>query len=380
MRTLVLFTIGLFVVIPAFAGGLNPVARGPHIAFDDDADIIGNNPAVLITYKSYIGLGSKLVKPEFTYKSGGITKHSDPNKLYIMPLISFTKKINDDMVIGIGVHSPYGLGSKFNNNPQQLGYDTETELSLTNLTIGAGIKLTEKLSAGLYVNGGYARFKYIAPFDINSVPLPISTKSNGDGFGASVSLGTLYKLTDKLSWGVLYTTKCDAPLHGHTVISIGPLQIRDAFSSEFKFPDRLGTGISWQINDKWRLGLDVNYFWYSVDKKMSLKFRKIPMTKTNILAWDDVYSIHTELWHRLNKTTSITFGVDYMTAAITKTVSTLMPDGTGWDVTAKIRKDLGKVVIDGQLIYAWGNQESNRLCQTEKYRADVYVAKLGISW
>ena len=367
-------------VTPAFAGGLNPVARGPHIAYDDDAAVIANNPAVLNLYDHYLGFGSRIVKPDFTYKSGNTIKHSDQDKLYLMPFASWVKRLDDDVVLGIGAYVPYGLGAKFNNNPQQLGYDTETELSLMNLAAGAGIQLTDKLSIGFYANGGYARFKYVAPFDVERIPLPIQTANNGDGLGFSATVGGLYKLTDNLNWGILYTTRCDSPLNGHTTLKLGQLSVRDSFSSEFRFPARLGTGISWQPNDKWRLGLDANYFWYAVDKEMSLKFHRIPMTKTNRLDWNNVYSINAELGRRLNESISVAIGADYMTAAITDTVSTLMPDGTGWDVTAKIRKDCGKAAIDGQVIYAWGNQKSRQLWRMEEYRADIWTVKLGVSW
>lgn len=382
MKINVLFTIAVLLTAQiCFAGGLTPIAGGTHIAYDQSEMVVGNNPAVLSLYEDYYGLRVQVVKPVITYTSGQTSQQSDNDKVFIMPTGAWIKRLSDNTVVEFGISVPYGLGVKVENNKQQLGYDTDTQLMLVALTAGASIDFTEKLSMGLALHINYSDFKYVAPLDVKGEPLPALTNNRGNGGGVNATLGWLYKATDSLSLGVMYTTECPVDLDGDTKISLGPFRVEDNFSSKFIFPERFAGGISWKASDYWRLNLDVNYYRYSVDKEMNLNLEKLRITKRTVLNWDNSWSVDASIQHQLNKSTSVTLNAGYMTPAIKETVSTLFVDGYCFTFGAGFEKKFGKLSGGGKVTYAHGEQTHGRFLRPdEKYEADVLIAEFGIRW
>jgi len=64
----------------------------------------------------------ELVSPHFTYTTTYGKKISSVTAVAPMPYLQYGQPLNDWLAFGVGVQTTYGLGSKFNNNPQQLGY------------------------------------------------------------------------------------------------------------------------------------------------------------------------------------------------------------------------------------------------------------------
>lgn len=384
MKKIALFSFAIALSIycsDAIAGGLNPIARGTQMATGDDAWSFSNNPANLGQFDEPYGeLSARLVMPEFSYERFGKTKKSKRGEAHLMPVIGAVYPINEDLAIGLSVYVPFGMGTSFEENPQQLFQDTATMISATNIAPVISLKLSDSMTLGASLRICHGEIEYRAPYDIMGQPIPLPTDSAGDGWGVGACIGLLYE-QGNFKAGVCYDSRIEVPTEGTTELSIGLLTIQDSFKSKFTFPERIGAGFVYRLNDKTRIAGDVNWCGYeSAVNKMVMKFNYFPTKEMN-MSWEDCWSFHGSCRRDVTEHLWAQVGVDYMTAAVTDTVSTLTTDVPGWDVSLKIAGQWESLSIAGEVIYAWGEQSSNsRLFGAEKYGAEVWVVGLSACW
>ena len=396
MRKFVLYIItavAIFLPTVAFAGGINRLGgvgpraggmSGAYTAVSDDVSAFYYNPAGLIQIEdTYIFVGSELMFPRFRYKTHGITFESDDDVYHVLPLVGLTHPLNDRMVLGLGIYVPYGLGGSFEERLKYGFYETESLITLTNITPALAFRLTDTLSMGIGANIGYGQFKYKAPFEVGGLHLGMAD-SEADGWGIGGIAGLFWKPNDRFSWGLTYNTETRVKLRGSTdfdTLLLGSFS--DDFSTHFTFPARLGTGIAVRPTDRWLLAFDANWFDYSGADHMDINYRFMPNQRQD-LSWEDNYSLHLGTEYLLGERWALRGGVGYQTAAIPdSTVSPLTPDVTGWDVAAGLGYRWKDFSIDASYIYAWGDRSvsnSPNHVAPGRYEADVHTFALGFTY
>ncbi len=400
--TLVLFMAGFSQL--AWTAGLNPAPgmgeaiglSGAYTALadPDTACTFYYNPCGILNLddptdtKLRINLNTDFVIPQYNIRKSGFnrSKKSEAGSFYLLPLLGVSKQLNENVALGLGLYTPFGLGATYSRDLTKGFYRSETLLSLTNLSPTVAVRLSDKWSAGLSVNIGYGQFKYIAPFDIQGRPLPIPTDNQADGFGLGGSLSLRYRASDKLTWALTATSPTTITYRGgESQIQLGLLSIKDSFETEFTFPGKIGTGLAWQIHNKWTLATDFNYYFYNCAvNDMLLDFDKLPLIKRSQLDWQDVFSAHLGVRYQATDKLYLDAGIGYQPAAIPdETVSQLTPDVSGWSVSAGLGYQTKRVNISGYLGYAWGSRDvSWRLSHREPghYYAGVYRLGLGLEF
>lgn len=370
----------LIASLSASAGGLNPIARGTTMA-TDDAWSVSNNPATAILCdETSAELGARIVFPRFYYSDAAGRKQTSDKAFYPLPTAGAIWPVGKKTTVGVTAYVPFGLGAKFENNPTQLYYHTETMISATALAPVLAFRFNDKWSGGFSGRFVQGEIKYHAPFDIKGTPVPMDTDSEGDGYGLGVAVGLLGQLTDKLTVGFCYDSEVKVDLSGHTDIYFGPmkgLKIRDGFDSAFTFPPRVGAGFAWDSKRGWGFAGDINWTGYhGTVKTMWMDFDKLPLRKPRPLNWDDCLSIHGSYWEKISDALTVETGVDYMTAAITDTVSTLTPDVPGWDAYLRLIWEKDNVKARLGAIYVWGEQTQGGWRQ-EKYEMEGWILEVG---
>lgn len=391
MKQTVLFIIiiGLEIVAcPATAGGLNRIGGmgSRHGAlsgsYADDSAIFCYNPACLVNFETgYADLSIETLTPRFRIKNRltGRSSASAQNIYHFMPLAGVIEPVNDRWAWGVGITTPYGFGAKFDSDWLSGIYESETLLSLVNVTPAIAFKLTDNLSLGLGLNIGYGQFQYRAPFDIQGWETPIKSDSEGDGWGIGAITGLSYRPIDKWELGISYLSEMKIHLSGETKIS-GPaslLGLTDHFDSAFTFPNRLNGTISYQ-GQRILVAFSANWYGYSQHvNAQTLDFEKLPLTKTTTLDWRDNYSLHLGARLNLNQHWSTSFGLGYQTAAIPpRTISQYTPDADGWDLAWGLNFARGNFHCQLHTIYGWGEMET----KTQKYSAQTWTIGAGVGW
>ncbi len=381
------FTILLVMTLPAWAGGLNPVGGigsrhgGMSGAYADDMILFRDNPAGIINLEDSLDFGVQAIQPKFKIKNRLGTHGSRDDMVYPMPLLGLTKSINKDAVWGIGIMTPYGMGAAFDADWSKGFFKSETLISLTNITPAISLRLTDHLSVGAGLNVGWCQFKYLAPFDIKNVYLPILTDSEATGLGLGANVGVMWQ-TEKLTLGLSYMSELKAHLEGNTKISgpLGLLSLKDGFYSSFTFPDMTSLSVSCQANKKLLLAASLHWYGYSqtVDD-VKLSFHDLPLTKGKLLDWRDNYSVHVGFRKEIQENLWLSGGIGYQNAAVPEgTVSQLTPDVTGWDVALGFHQKVNDDwTLNTHVIYGWGDMQDSR---GNEFKAKTVTIGFGADW
>ncbi len=364
----------------AWAGALNrPAAVGTRdIGLGGDPDglkLQDNLAARTQLTDTWADATVELVRPHFTYTTVCGEKVSSATTVAPMPYLQYGQPLNDWLAFGVGVQTTFGLGSKFNNNPQQLGYDTETMIATVSTVPSLAAKVTDHLSLGTGLILGVAQFLYKAPFDINRHPLPIYTDNTAYGLGLGLGFGATYDFDNGVICGLNWMSEVKAHLDGRSTIWLGPFGVRDDFDSAFTFPARLDAAVAWKVSD--RLQLTANWYFVNYSETpndMTLKFKDLGINKTNTLNWKDNYSVNFGASCKVTDRWTIRGGGGYMTQSIPDDkVNTLTVDTPGLDITAGTSyKFTDSFTLDGSITHGWGKNDVDMGFRgREKYTAAI---------
>jgi len=374
------------------AGGVNRVSglgprggamSGSYTAIADDASLFYYNVAGLAEIDGTLAEAHlDCVRPQFTvHRSGFRTKRSLDNAVYPLPLAAYVTTAGN-IGYGVGIYVPFGLGASFEDNPEQLGYDTKTLLSLTHISPGVGVRVSDRLSLGATLNVGYGQFRYLAPLSLGKIVVPVGTDNKADGLSLGGSVGLMWHPTDTLSFGCQYISGASVHAEGETTIMIGPFRVHDDMHTLLSFPRQISTGFAVQISPQWQVSSQFVHFGYSkTPNDMVLSFQKLGINKRQRMAWHD--DIGCGIGASFSPSEKWTFraGVGYQSAAVPEsTLSTLTPDCNGWDVSLGIERRYGATSVSGNMVYAWGKSTSAAYLRQETLDVSVIGVGFGIQW
>jgi long-chain fatty acid transport protein len=190
---------------------------GAFVARASDPSAIYFNPAGL-AFQQGINLygGTTLIMPtnKFTGPTPLTTETSTNSQTFTPISLYGTYAINEDIVVGLGIYNPYGLGTDWPDTwvGKQLAVKTSVQTWYFNPSIG--YKVNDQLSVGLglsyvYGSASLSRKASLAALGMSSVY--IKSQMDGTGSGFNVNFGAIYKPMDKLSVGMSYrmTTKLE---------------------------------------------------------------------------------------------------------------------------------------------------------------------------
>lgn len=132
-------------------------------------------------------------------------------------------KLNDKVVIGAGVYVPFGLATQYDKDWEASDHGIKSSLQAIDYTIGAGIKVTDKLSLGL------------AAFARDAKVYLTSTAGNGAGrnkfdledWSVGTRVGVMYELDENTRFGVSYTSRTREEIKGESYLLSGMRGIMD---------------------------------------------------------------------------------------------------------------------------------------------------------
>jgi long-chain fatty acid transport protein len=370
---------------PAWGGALGRIqaigTRDISAGADPDGFQIQSNCAARTQLEhTWAEATFEMVKPQFTYTSRcGAETHSSMT-VYPMPYLNYGEPLGDWGAFGVDLKVPFGLGTDFENNPQQLGYDTATLIALTRLSPTLALRLSDQWSVGFALNAGMAQFQYKAPLALGGMCMPVYTDNEAHGFGVGGGLGVMWKPGGDWTLGANWTSALKAHLEGDSKIMRGALQIRDDFDTSFVFPSRFDFGVTKQVNRHLVLGADYHFWNYSkTPNDIVLQFENLHISKSQLLAWKDGWGGRVGAAWKVNSSWTLRAGLGYLSQSIPdKTMSTLTPDSPGFGMGAGVsRRFTDFLTVDASITRGGGsNRVDHGIWGRAKYSAEVTTVAL----
>jgi len=313
------------------ASGLGRAFSG-EAAIGDDASILGSNPAGMSLLDDLsFAIGANFVFPHVDAQGQGATgpiSDSDIISDAIVPYAYFTRKVNDQITIGFGSYTTYGLKADYSTAFATGSVTDYSELLTFNLNPAISYRINKHWTVGAGFDALYA--------DGNITSLQPGIGGNlfdleGDDWGYGYNLGVLFELNEGTRIGLHYRSSIKLDLDGTAEVGAGlgafPGGDFDA-SLEVELPDTLELSAYHEINDKWAVHADI--LWTNWSKFQSLDPKVNPLIDPALSKeqnWDDTFRFSIGTTYQHNDRLTLRAGVAWDESPATSSNVTLrIPD------------------------------------------------------
>ena len=269
---------------------------GAFAARASDLSAIYFNPAGLAYQKgTQVYVGATLIMPKTSFYGPDQLNTNQETKMVSQtfnPINVYASiQITDDLVAGVGVNNPYGLGTEWPADWAGKFISTKVDLQTFFFSPTLAYKLSDKLSFGAgmnYVTGKVTLKRVLSdPFD----PHPnVTVDANGTGIGWNA--GAMYKASSDLSIGVSYRSQLKIDANG--TATFDPLRSvypAGDVSSSLTLPATGFLGVSYSPMKDLTLEADYQFVGWSSYKELALTFKKDNSVSVSPKDYEDTYII-----------------------------------------------------------------------------------------
>ncbi|MDD2388819.1 MAG: outer membrane protein transport protein [Desulfobacterales bacterium] len=219
------------------------------------------NPALLGEIEgNQVEAGTSLIYPgrEYTGSASGETVSAE-SQLYFPSTLFGVYHLNDRCTAGVGITSPFGLGTSWPDDWEGRYIVTDVEMATFMFNPNIALKVTDRLT----VAGGIDMLYADAVFENNMLLIPgfsdAESKFEGDDIAWGYNLGLLFKLTEATSLGMAYRSGMDLHLEGtaeFVLPSSTPTALRAMLpntggSATMQLPSQLFVGLACKLKTGW---------------------------------------------------------------------------------------------------------------------------------
>lgn len=357
---------------------------GAVTASGQGASALSGNPAGLIWVENW-ELETNLMElwTNFNYEQDGFLGGQNwgaEEEYFLFPEIFLAHRLNNEIVMGIGVWVPYGLAADYSDYIPVF----QSEMMLSHIALGVGYQLSNNWSVGASIKAIYGDLSFKLPLLNNTTGSYLGyIDSEADGWGSGASFGILYVNTP-WRFGISYDLPAKIDLDGRTDFPPIVGLAYDNFSADVYNPGRLGIGAAYQMTERWLTALDCYRTDYSQNDEMKVNYDLMP-TSIIVLDWDEVDSVHWGNEYVLNNCITLRGGIAWMSDAATNdALVPSIPDMPGWDISV----GAGIKVNDSTMLniagmYAWGEREIDFFpfrAASGKHEVDLWGLGVGVKY
>jgi long-chain fatty acid transport protein len=318
------------------ASGLGRAFSG-EASIAEDASVLASNPAAMVMLGGNwnYSVGATYINPNadatlYPTVTGGdlgpAVKDNDIAEEAIVPYLYLTHKITDDLSVGFGTFSTYGLKTNYSRSVASQVNTDYSEITTLTLNPSVGYRFNEMFSIGAGFNAVYGEGELTSRF----VPIPGTMQGfpafdlEGDDWGYGYNLGFLFSPTPSTRIGVSYRSEVEIELDGDYSLTgfpsgMGEVPIDLPASAEFS--------VAQDLNEKWTIHGDILWTdWSSFDRlDLETSLGTIPLSDNN---WNDTFRYSLGATYRPNRCWTLRTGVAFDETPIDSADRTLrIPDG-----------------------------------------------------
>jgi long-chain fatty acid transport protein len=349
---------------------------GAFTAFNKDASTAYFNPGAMAMLDSgrYVSIGSTLLMPRTKFlstKALAVTEMEGQNFFpsYLYAVVPLNEKIS----VGLSVNSPFGLGTKWDDNWEGNSVTQEANLKTFYVQPTVSYRLTKNFSFGaglVYSYGDVLVRRRIG--EINS-DVKLSGQASGFGYNA----GIFGKVKDEVFFGITYRSGVKFNLDkGQAIFTNVPASLSEQFpnqnfKSELELPSTLSVGFSNRINSKTVLSFEFNLTGWSSYDSLNFNFENqaTPDSRSG-RRYEDAMSFRVGSEYTLNDKFAFRAGAFYdETPVRDEYISPDLPDGGRLGLTAGASYRISdRFELDAAYVF---EKVSERRATADISRADV---------
>jgi long-chain fatty acid transport protein len=323
----------------------------------------------------------------------------------------WVEPITDKLTFGLGLMTPFGLVTEWDNPEQWSGrfISTKADLTAIDLNPNIGWQITDKLGigGGIVVRASSVELsKNLGIVNPGNPQFPIAdvaetTLESDTEIGIGWNIGLLHKATERFSWGFSYRSRVTVDYGGKanfTQISTGNDQVDDliagtlpfgeepAIETSIEFPDMASLGLAYRISSKFLVEFDLNWVGWSSFDTTDIVFTSAPEFSSSIVSdWEDSNNYRAGLLWDVRGPGEWRFGAYFdETPQPDASVGPLLPDADRVGISAGYGRPLGKkTYLDLSVMKIEFDERTtttNHDVFYGTYKTSVWLAGASIGW
>src|SRR5262245_7047525 len=304
-----------------FAGAYTAQANDPSAIFHNAAGIAFLKGKQIYLGGTFISPSSDFIGAN-PFPGAGITETSAAGKIPV-PSLYYTQEFSENVVVGLGVYSPFGLKTEWANPNTYSGRFLSQRAQLKGIAINPTIafKLEDRFSIGIGLDWRLSKIELnrhspsIDPFTQQIVDVADVTLTSDWNSGFGFNLGVLAKASDNLSFGAAYRHKVSTDYSGSASfrqIQTGNNQLdtlvagslppgAQDFTTTLEFPSIASGGVAYQWGE-WTVEGDVVWFHWSSFGQLDITFPNNPtLSQTLREEWDNSFQYRVGLERKIGQ-------------------------------------------------------------------------------
>jgi long-chain fatty acid transport protein len=340
----------------------------------------------------------------------GSNEGGDSGGYNYVPNFYYTTEFDNGLHFGLGVNSPVGLRTSYNNDWMGRYTSTSSDLKTVNINPSLAFKVSDQFSVGAGFSAQYLKTTLksrtalcghpkLAP---NCNPTNASevyasdarTKMEGHDWSGGFNIGIIYQPIESTRIGISYRSRIKQNLDGDIKVKLANgFSIKDEnISANLDVPDTFSVSLTHQFSTKIMLLGDITYTgWSSFDKlKVDFKDGSSDVTKEN---WDNAMRYSLGIKYQYSPDMILRTGIaldqtpidnDYRTSRIPGDNRTWLSVGMSYVMTKELSFDIGyaHIWVDDAKV----NEKFSELggaIQGEligKYKSSVDILSAQLNW
>lgn len=366
---------------------------GATVANGAEAASLGNNPALITELEgTQIQVGITAVMADATTTVAGQSR-SLKDKTFFLPNFFITHKWSDDVTLGLGGFSRYGLGGEYKDYLTWTGSTMAYKVNLEtfSFTPTIAIKANEEFSMAMGLEAMVIGFSQNALGAAGLASTDFEISGSGVNWGGNFSFSYKPEWAEKWSLGAMYRTKVKSNLNGristggHPALALNNLENSDA-QGAITLPDSITAGIAFRPTEQWTMEAGiVGTFWSSYNQiliQYTGEDKANPFIR-NLKKYKDTYRLNFGTEYKVDENWAVRAGYVFDKSPINKkAMDTLVPvdDRHIASVGAGYAQDNWSIDVYYAHIFGKDLSGVNTKGQTVKYtdgKSDMYGITVG---
>ncbi|MDN3512900.1 MAG: OmpP1/FadL family transporter [Candidatus Brocadia sp.] len=276
------------------------------IAHTDSPSSVFFNPALINKLEgTQIEAGTTVIFPSREFKSDFTGETAETtDEMFYPSTFYITHKFNEKISAGMGIFSPFGLATTWDDDWEGRYIATKSEMRTFNINPAVSCQILPNvaLAAGvdvLVLDTTLEKKINMSGFGLTDA----NQKFNGDGTGIGYNLGILYDINEDISFGVSYRSEIKVDIDGtsdfdlpaDTPSPIGALFPDTDGDTDITLPQQIHAGVCYKGFDRWTLETVLRWEgWSSFDELKVDLDHSVAGSNESITEkdWQDTYSVN----------------------------------------------------------------------------------------
>jgi long-chain fatty acid transport protein len=318
--------------------------------------------------------------------SGG--NGGDAGGIAFLPNLYYSHSLTDRLSLGVGVNSPFGLTTEYDDGWVGRYHALKSALTIVNINPSIAWKINDSFSVGGGVNLQYAKAELTSAIDFSTVciaafapggaaaigaacgPGGFTTPGNaardgkatikGDNWGYGFNLGAMWQIVPSTRLGISYRSSIEQELEGDATFE-RPAGLPAAVAASSRFtnggvtaavdlPESVSLGLHSQIDESWAIMADLTWTKWSRFEELRVRFNNGAPDNVTTEKWDDSFRLAIGGSYKPTSAWTLRAGLAYdqspvpdehRTPRIPDNDRTWLSFGANWKVTQNGSLDFG---------------------------------------